>query len=221
MVKKKARKRKTTRKKIKKQEGKEKRVIKKEQIKSENRILKNFFIGIGIVVVVIVLFILIVNSTKNFEYEGVKFKIVREGNLVLYKTLVPVTYQGKKTSYQFYLRNDPRDLGKNIPFEGEVRLAKNLVINSTEDFNCDGDGVIAVANLQILYKLSGINVIKDENATCDPEGKYAFIRLQVGNQTNIEKFGPICYNVNINNCEILKALERLMLEYFIEINKVL
>ncbi len=67
MVKKKARKRKTTRKKIKKQEGKEKRVIKKEQIKSENRILKNFFIGIGIVVVVIVLFILIVNSTKNFE----------------------------------------------------------------------------------------------------------------------------------------------------------
>jgi len=214
-------KKKRKKKKTKKQLQEEKRIRKKEQIKSEDRILKNFFIGIGVVVVVIVLFILVLNSTKSFEYQGVEFKIVKEGNLVLYKTLIPVTYQGKKTFYQFYLRNDPKDLGKNIPFEGGVRLAKNLVINSTEDFNCDGDGVIAIANLQILYELSGIKVIKDENAICDPEGKYAFIQLQEGSQTSIEKFGPICYNVNINNCEILKALERLMLEYFIEINKAL
>lgn len=199
-------------------EKKEKRIRKKEQIKSENRILKNFFIGIGIIIVVIVSIILILNSTKSFEYEGVKFKLVKEGNLVLYKTSIPVTYQGKKTFYNFYLRNDPRSLGKNVPFEGEVRLAKNLVINST-GFNCDGDGIIAIANLQILYELSGIKVIKDENATCDPAGRYAFIQLQEGNKTSIEKFGPICYNVSINNCEILKALERLMIEYFIEINK--
>ena len=202
-----------------KKELQEGRLRKKEQIKSEDKILRNFFIGIGIIIVVIVLIILISNFAKSLEYEGVKFEIVKEGNLVLYKTLVPVTYQGKKISYQFYLRNDPRNLGKNIPFEGDVRLAKNLVINSTDDFNCDGDGIIAVANLVNLYKISGIEVIKDENATCDAEGRYAFIQLQTGNQTSIEKFGPVCYNVNINNCEILKALERLMLEYFIEINK--
>ena len=41
------------------------------------------------------------------------------------------------------------------------------------------------------------------------------------NETSIEKFGPRCYNVNINNCEILRATERLMLESFIEINKLL
>lgn len=203
------------------QEEKEKKIRKKEQVKSENRILKNFLIGIGIIIVIIVLIVLVLNSAKSFEYEGVKFKIVKEGNLILYKTSIPVTYQGKKISYNFYLRNDPRDLGKNIPFEGEINhLAKNLVINSTEGFNCDGDGIIAIANLLDLYKIYGIRVIKDENATCDPEGKYAFIQLQAGNKTSIEKFGPICYNVNINNCEILKALERLMLESFIEINKV-
>jgi hypothetical protein len=216
-----AKKKRVKKKKTKKELQKEKRIRKKEQIKSEDKILKNFFMGIGIVIVIIVSIILILNATKNFEYEGVKFRIVREGNLILYKTSLPITYQGKKISYNFYLRNDPRNLGKNIPFEGEVRLTKNLVINSTEGFNCNGDGIIAIGNLQMLYKLSGIKVIKDENATCDAEGRYAFIQLQAGNETSIEKFGPICYNVNINNCEILKALERLMLEYFIEINKLI
>lgn len=202
-------------------EEKEKRIRKKEQIKSEDKILKNFFIGIGVVIVLIVLVILILNYTKNFEYEGVKFRIVREGELILYKTSIPVIYQGKEIPYNFYLRNDPRNLGENIPFDEEINLAQILVLNSTEDFNCDGDGIIAIANLVNLYKISGIEVIKDENATCDAEGRYAFIHLQEGNETSIEKFGPSCYNININNCEILKATERLMLESLIEINKVI
>lgn len=203
------------------QKEKEKRIRKKEQVKSEDKILKNFFIGIGAVIVVIVLIILILNSAKNFEYEGIKFKIVREGDLILYQTSLPVIYQGKTIPYNFYLRNDPRDLGENVHFYGRINLEQILVINSTESFNCDGDGIIAIANLVNLYRISGIEVIKDENAECDAEGRYAFIQLQEGNETNIEKFGPACYNVNINNCEILKATERLMLESLIEINRLL
>ncbi len=209
---------KKTKKELKKK--KEKRIEKKEQIKSDDRILKNFLIGIGIFIIIIVLIVLISNSMKNFEYEGVKFKIVREGDLVLYQTSLPVIYQEKKIPYNFYLRNDPRKL-EEIPFDGEIDLAENLVINSTESFNCNGDGIIAIANLLNLYRISGIEVIKDENAACDPEGKFAFIKLQEGNETSIEKFGPSCYNVNINNCEILKATERLMMESFIELNKLI
>lgn len=203
------------------QEEKEKRIKRKEQIKSENKILRNFFIGIGAIIVIIVLVILILNLTKNFEYQGVKFKIVREGDLILYRTSLPVIYQGEKIPYYFYLRNDPRDLGENVYFYGNLNLAEFLVINSTEGFNCGGDGIIAIANLQNLYKISGIEVMKDESAGCDEEGKYAFIQLQEGNETNIEKFGTACYNVNINNCEILKATERLMLESLIEINRLM
>ena len=203
-----------------KKELQERKLGKKEQIKSEDKILRNFFIGIGVIIVAIVLLILILNFSKSFEYEGVKFKIVREGKLVLYRTALPVIYQGKEVPYNFYLRNDPRDLGKNIPFDGEINLEEILVINSTESFNCDGDGIIGIANLMNLYRISGIEVMKDESAECDTEGKYGFIQIQEGNETNIEKFGPACYNVNINNCEILKATERLMLESFIEINKL-
>ncbi len=78
-----------------------------------------------------------------------------------------------------------------------------------------------MANLMNLYRISGIEMIKDENATCDSKGRFAFLQLQVGNETSIEKFGPACYNVNINNCEILKALERLMIESFVELNKLI
>jgi len=201
-------------------EGREKRIRKKEQIKSEDKILKNLFIGLGIAIIAIVLIVLISNFAKNFEYEGVKFKIIKEGDLILYQTSIPVIYQEKRVPYNFYFRNDPRDLGKDIPFEGEIELKQILVLNSTEDFNCGGDGIIAVANLLNLYKISGIDVIKDDEAVCDSEGRYAFMKLQAGNETSIEKFGSACYNVNINNCEILKALERMMLESFIEINKL-
>jgi len=203
-----------------KEEDIEKKISRKKEIESQNRILKNFFIGIGIVIIAGFLVFLLINQAKTFEYKGVKFKIVKEGGLTLYRTSLPVIYQGKEIPYNFYFRNDPREL-ENVPFNGEISLAEILVINSTESFNCNGDGVIAVANLLNLYKISGIEVIKDENATCDPEGRYAFIQLQAGNETSIEKFGPACYNVNINNCEILKAIERLMIESLIEIHKLI
>lgn len=208
-------------KKTKKEQQKEKakKAARKEQIRSQNRILRNFLIGVGILIATVFLIMFIFNSINNFEYKGVNFETVREGDLLLYRTSLPVIYQGQKTSYNFYLRNDPREL-KEIPFQGELNLRDNLVINSTEDFNCQGDGIIAIANLINLYKISGINVLKDENATCDAGGRYMFVRLQPGNETSIEKFGPACYNININNCEILEGTERFMIESFVEINKL-
>jgi len=163
-----------------------KEIPKKEQAIDQNKILRNFFIGMAILILLIILVV-----------------------------------DGKNAEYNFYLRNDPRKLDEGVSFNGNLSLAQNLVLNSTEDFNCDGFGIIATANLVNLYKVSGINVIKDQNATCDSEGRYAFINLQKGSETRIDKVGPACYNVNISNCEILEATERLMLESFIEINKLM
>lgn len=213
-----ARKKRVKKKKTKKEE-KEERIEKKEQIKSEDRILKNFLIGIGIFIIIILLIILISNSAKNFEYEGIKFKIIKEGDLILYQTSLPVIHEGRRDEYNFYLRNDPRKL--NVSFEGSLDILEDLVIiNETGNFICDGDGIIAVANIVNLYKILVTEVIKDNTADCDILGRYMFIRLQAGNETNIEKFGPACYNININNCEILKGTERFMIESFIELNKL-
>ena len=48
-----------------------------------------------------------------------------------------------------------------------------------------------------------------------------FVKLQEANKTSIEQVGPACYNININNCEILEGTERFMIETFVEINKKL
>jgi hypothetical protein len=159
------------------------------------------------------------NSLSSFEYEGVKFKTVKEGELILYRTALPVIHRGEEDEYNFYLRNDPREL--NVSFEGGLDIQENVVINETGNFICDGDGVIAVANMVNLYEIIGTEIIKDDTADCDIQGRYMFIRLQQGNETNIEEFGPSCYNININNCEILKGTEKFMIETFIEVNKLI
>jgi hypothetical protein len=96
-----------------------------------------------------------------------------------------------------------------------------MVINMTNDFNCNGDGIIALANLVKLYSIMGASVIKDENATCDLQGSYMFLRIENGNQTKIEQFGPACYKIYVNNCEILAGTEKFMTETFSEIIKAM
>lgn len=188
------------------------KIVKKEQIKEENKQLKNILLCLGVFILIFILVVLFIYSGLHFEYRGIKFDVVKEENIIFYKTALPVIYKGEKTSYNFYLRNDPREL--DVPVEKEINFKKNVVINMTENFNCDGDGIIAVANLVNLYELLEINIMKDQNASCDAQGRYMFVQIQPGNETNIEQFGPACYNLNVNNCEILEVTEQLMIETF-------
>ncbi|GBE19984.1 hypothetical protein BMS3Abin17_00715 [archaeon BMS3Abin17] len=191
----------------------------KEEIEGQNKLLRNVLIGIGLFALIFVISYIAIGSMKSFEYKGVEFNIVNEGDLILYQTSVPVNYNGEVVPYNFYLRKDPRILG-DIDFKGELILSEDAVINMTEEFNCDGDEVIAIANLVKLYGLFGVNTIRDDNATCDSEGRYMFIRILPGSKTAIEKTGPVCYDLNVNNCEILDVTERMMLELFIRVNKI-
>ena len=204
---------------------KEKQIRKKEQITSENKILKNFFIWIGIIIITILLVFLLINQGKNFEYEGVEFSIVKFCDarpcLTTYNTKIPVTSQGIVRPYNFYLRNDPRKLAKSVPFDGEVVFKNNMFINITFNRYCEGHETIAVANFLNLYGILGINVIADENAECDFEGESMFVLIQESNRTSIEQFGPACYNINIKNCEILEGTERFLVDTFVEINKLI
>jgi hypothetical protein len=193
------------------------------QMKKEKKI----FIGIILVMVGLALVFLvtymIMNYTKTFEYNGVKFYIDKEDlkGITLYKTSLPITIEGgTKGTYNFYLRKDPRSL-TDVTFEGDLVLKENLVINMTNDFNCNGDGIIAIANLVKLYNIMAVEVMKDENATCDAQGRYMFLRIENGNQTKIEQFGPSCYKIYINNCEILGGTEKFMVETLSEINRVM
>ncbi|MBU2562061.1 MAG: hypothetical protein KKF68_00155 [Nanoarchaeota archaeon] len=193
----------------------------KKQIQKENKILRNFLIVIGAIIVFIACFFFISYQIRNFEYKEVKFKIVKEKNLIFYKTSFPLySQEGVHTAdYNFFIRNDPRKLGEEVPFKGQLFLLENFVINMSEEFHCEGDGMIAIANMIKPLEVLGAKVIKDENASCDVSGRYIFLQIQSGNETEIKQVAPSCYNLYVKDCEILKVTERLMLETFIEFTK--
>ncbi len=203
----------------------EHRQKKESQRQEHNKILKWIFGVLGIVILAALLVILISNYSENFNYNGVKFNVVKFCDsgppcLVTYHTTLPVTLSdGKTADYNFYLRNDPRKL--KVDFNGNLTFKPIMVFNTESDFVCNGNGAIAGANLVQLYNVVSTNVISDKNATCDSFGRYMLIDVKPGNQTRIEQVGPACYNIYIKDCEVLEGTEKFMIETFVRVNEAL
>ncbi len=191
----------------------------KNQIEKERKQLRNVLLGLGIFVILIVAAVFFISSIRSFEYKNTKFDIVKEGDLILYNTKVALFNEKGENymNYNFFLRNDPKK--SKVDFNGELELKKLVVLNSEEEFNCDGDGIIAVANLRQLYDILGAKVIRDENATCSSNGEYMYINLKEGEETKIDQTGTSCYNIVINDCEILEGTEKFMVETFAKVNE--
>lgn len=193
------------------------------QKKRHNKIISKVLIFVGVVIIALIVWAVFSYYNSSFKYNGVEFQKVDE--IAPYRTGLPVTYAGGITgaitqnTYYFYLRKDPRTL-EYVPLEGEIVLKKNMVIEGTNDLNCNGDGIIAIANLANLYNVLGTKVIKDPDAGCDEEGRYMHLELLKGNETKIEKTGPACYILSVNNCEILEVTEKFMVETLAKVNNL-
>ncbi|MEK6829207.1 MAG: hypothetical protein AABY15_03695 [Nanoarchaeota archaeon] len=190
--------------------------------KEQNKTLRNIFLWLIAAMVIFILVFFIADEAKKTNYNGVSFKMIKEGQITLYQTTFPFYKDGEKIAdYNFYLRTSPNEL-KDVPFNGNLTIKKNVVFNPNDELNCDGDGIIAVANIvQNLYGYLNATVIRDENATCDSLGRYSLINIKTANSTGINQTGNSCYDINVANCEILKATERYMLEGFVKINGVI
>ena len=197
-------------------------VSKEKQAKEQNKLLRNMLIGIGILMAGVFLFVIVSNSLSRFEYQGIKFEIVRFCDagppcLVTYRTSIPVMVNGTQVPFNFYLRSDPRE--SNVNFTGDLIFRKNMVLNGKAPFICEGKGAIAAANLIQLYNVLGTKVIKDENASCDLLGRYIFVQVKQGNQTLVKQVSPGCYDIYIKDCEILDGTEKFMIETFVKVNE--
>ena len=192
----------------------------KEQIKKQDKQLKNIFLVFLIFIFLIFAVVFITNSSKHVKYENLDFYKDKTGDLTLYYIKVPLynTAGENYANYNVWLRTNPKKL-KHVSFNGSVVFKKYVVINFEEEFNCNGDGIVAIANLQQLYTALGAKVMKDENATCDPEARYIYLTLKQGDETKIIQTAPACYDLIINNCEILKATEKLIIENLVELNQ--
>ncbi|MFZ1970898.1 MAG: hypothetical protein WAU65_01830 [Candidatus Nanoarchaeia archaeon] len=197
-----------------------------KQIASESKILLITLVIIGLLVGVFIFILLLSNTSKSFTVDGVRYIVdttIEQGQ-TLYDTKIPMTLSnGSNAEYNIYLNYDPRMLDKEVPFNGSLYVRQNLVINSSSnlsELNCNGDGILGVANLVNLYQNAlGINVTKSSNMTCDPQIRYVYLNIVPSNETNIQEIAPGCYNINVNNCQILAATERYMTETFSTLNQ--
>jgi len=210
------------------EDKKEEKPVSEEQIKKENNLFRSLIIVMAGFALMFFAVYMITNSMRFFEVEGVSFEIVKEGALTFYKTSLPVIYQGNPATYNFYLRNDPRSLKRNsgitgniakerVSLIGNITFRKNLVLDvTTQDLYCAGDWAIGLINIQNLYKILDINLlIKNSSTIYSPINDYMFITINKGNQTEIKQISGYSYEMNVANCEILPAFEKLMLESFI------
>jgi hypothetical protein len=111
-----------------KKEDKGKKISKKEQ----NKILRNTLAFLAIILIMAVLVFVFLNSVRYYEYEGVKFETIKEGNLIFYKTTIPVEFNDRSADYNFYLRTKPSEL-KEVPFNGNLTIKKIILFNPNKE----------------------------------------------------------------------------------------
>lgn len=186
----------------------------KKQAFEENKTLVIVLSILFLFVAAFVVYMLVSNNAKSFTYNGVKYTIIQQGQITFYNTQIPVVEQGKNLQYNFYIRNDPRTLNETVPFNGSLYIRPAMNLNYSNDIACNGYGTIAVENLVDLYTVLGTKVVRDANATCDPQKKYVDVNIKVSNKTDVEEVAPACYVINVANCQILQATERYMIETF-------
>jgi hypothetical protein len=185
--------------------------IKKDR-KKENKILKVILMIIGIFFLILVISFASMRTSNHPKYGGLTFDVIQQGQITFYKTSVPTLYNGSVAEYNIYLRNNPKELRRKVAFNGEIDSIRDTVINITQEFDCNGDQVIAIANVINLYSALNKKIIKDDNASCDSLGRYMYVVVQPGEETRIDQFGPNCYNIQIKECEILPGTERFIME---------
>lgn len=175
-----------------------------------------------VIALVFVGFALTVNylraSSNVINYHGVSFVMEKTGSLIFYHTQIPYYSKDPKMNYNFWIRNNPKTLEKKVEFDGELYIRPIIVLNLTDRFECDGDGVIAIANLKQLYEVLGTTFAKDESASCDynyTDPRYVYVNIQPGEKTWIQQISKACYTMHVKDCEILPATERYMTETFV------
>lgn len=188
----------------------------------QEKILRGVLFGGSAIILILVLGYVFIGSLQSSNYDGIEFTTIAEGDLIFYKTTMQTFNEETSTIFNnnIYLRTKISDL-KKIDFDREnFNLMKLAVINFTDELSCAGHKSIGVANFNHLHNVLGIELIKDETASCDAEGRYSYYNFMEADKTQIQRVGENCYNVQVASCELLPAIEKIMVEMMLDYNAV-
>jgi hypothetical protein len=205
----------------KKKMKKEKKENREKSSKYEKQ-LRSILLIMGLILLTAVIAYFVINSTKSFEYGGIKFQKIMFDKLSLYYSRIPLyNVAGELIAYyNLYLRNDPRKL--DISVSDKIKLTQNTVLSVDESINGCEDIGIAGSAIGYFFAAAGINktnantnkIIANEtgvmHATCDNSLENSVVVIKQGNETAVYKEKPNCYIIEFKDCEINKVTERFI-----------
>lgn len=183
---------------------------------------------LGIVIAIMAAILIVDIGSSKFEYLGVKFEKIKQGNRIEYDARFSlIDDSGKVTAYMpFTFSEDPRKL-RDIEINGTIKLKKNVAFSATKEIimgKCD-DSILAPARLNLFLLSAGLNIneytvvinkteAEERNLTysdcSNSDEKYSVILFEKGNIDRIIKDGN-CYRLQIANCNFLNVTERFMI----------
>lgn len=207
------------------------RKIEKEKIVSNKPVYK----FLGFVVFLVLLFFVssyLIKMAYNFNYEGLSFTKEKFDDLMVYHHYYYFKDgYGELFQYNLYLRNDPRE--NNVSVNGKIVYPTQkdfIYISIGEDIEKCSDSSLAIAQLssfitdnQMFLKTGLSNESKAKESSvpyvsCEKYPDDFVVSLMIGDRTKIVKKNK-CYEIEIANCDILKAVEKFEVQSLIDRKK--
>ncbi len=185
--------------------------------KEDKQILLVILIGIIIIGSFFAVYY-IKKSAETIDYKGMKFRMIKKSDgITTYQYRIPLIVKGERVDYMFYLRNNPWELEK-INLSANISLLDYILLKSEGDLTCGGDGFIAAGNLGNALIIDGKKLLVNKSLPCESPTKYSCIIIKESNQTRIAEVRKNVYEIDVANCEVLKAVERFTLEILKDIH---
>ena len=208
-----------------------------EEKNEEKRKSKEIYWVIGTMVGLVIIFLVastIFQSLRTFNYNGLTFTKEYFGEIPIfrysYNSIVTGSVASPKSvkPINLVLRGDPRE--NNVPIDGKIEFPRGKTIYF--GFNSEGltqcpYSTLSVATFSSFIASNGFTVLggttneteaNETNlkyVTCEKFPENPVIIFKASDETLIHKENS-CYTVNVANCEILPAVEKLMVQALIE-----
>ena len=208
------------------------RLLKEHRTEKQEKQLKMAVVFMAVLIGLIFAFYFWMIGVGSFEYEGLEFQKVKEGDLIFYETRFPIkklTLTGNIVGeLDFFFRNDPRTLD-DIDVEEEVVLSKYIAIaaGDSEIEKCKETALAASTLSLFLTQLDFDTYGATTNKTLSEETGRVFIGencekvrdtgilFKTGKENKITKQGN-CYVLEAKNCNTLRVTEKFILEFYLD-----
>lgn len=218
---------------------KRKKVEAKKIVKENpNKAVETQFLWLVSIIIIIILGFVFIpvlyhQIFEKFEYGGVKFEKIKEGQLTFYHGQFPIIYKGNFSAvYNLYLRNDPRN--NNISINTNLSLSPKVSISLNDNVHLCEDMMLGQAELgkfisafpfvkNITAGVYNASVAKEYNVsqiTCKNASKDNTVLIIQMSETPSIDLGSVdnCYLINIGKCQYLEAAERYVVGAMAQIN---